>query len=833
MKVKKIAMLVLISSIIAIILSFVVIDNNLHYVESSIVYEDKIYGVEKNGEWFKLFQCDLDGTDAVSVLIQKVVSDSHFYEYESLVVQGSVAKLELTKISLIDSDDRKTLYYYYDFSNNETWVGDAEYTREDELYHVEINYLDSMLYVDYSGNIYSSCDDEEAIVFENNGDDIPVENIGYVYYEDTFIVYNTTREAYYSIHVVTGEVTLAEEKFPELFPEGELNLEEYGEISYFTIGDAILCGMITDEGELLPLVIQDNMKIVKNLVDSRDVAMEEFVVFFIVSFVLLVILWLFYSKFPTIGKIFVFSMIAILITYIYASSQINELQVDELVSSEIQKLSLQVNCITVESEDDYEELIEQVEMQLSSSRVFTTEGEEFIKTTSIVSRYNEIIQVTEAGYNTWDSEELYYAPTENLYLQEEIEALDIAVGEGVIVSSFSPYIYNMNSITIYIPITGKDGEVNEVLRSTYFYEDVESSTYVTDTIKPFMNFLFLVTCVILVICGIVFAIVTRVNRSLRQNGKYIAKRCGISEIGKLKEIITDMSKGIQWKLEKSSEMNDVYETYIPREVVELFGKKDISEIQLGDESIVTRTILMINSNDFVEVEKNMDNQQAFEIVDGVFRIISSSVQKHNGFVSSFNDMNAMTMFKEEPKGVEDAVISGSEIFKTIIDEKKKQSRDLIQYGGVVIRAQINVGVVGSQNRMEILMVSEDLERAKSIADISYKYQTGVLIEWKAAQSLADLEKRETIRFFGVMDLDMNQQDNYLYEEFSGQNEEQIRLKKLTKVEFEHGVKLMIEEQYKDARNAFVQVLKKNSHDNIAYHYFSICNDKINEENEVD
>lgn len=833
MKVKKIAMLVLLSSIVAIILSFVLVENDLHYVESAIVHEDKIYGVEKNGEWFKLFQCDLDGTEAVTVVIQQVVSSSYFYEFESLSVQGNIAELELTRISLDDSSDRQSLYYWYDFSSNEPEFGNMEYTKEEQSYYVEMNFVDSSLYVDYNGNIYSVYDGEETTIFVNDGSIIPVENTGYIYYEDTFVVYNTTQNAFYAIQDDTGEVRLAAEQFPDLFPEEELNLEEYGEVAYFTIGDAVLCGMITDEGELLPLVIEDNMGTVKNLVDSRDVAIEEFTFFFVVAFVLLVILFLFYSKFPTIGKIFVFSMLAIFITYIYASSQINELQVDELVSSEIQKLSLQVNCITVDSEEDYEALIEQVEMQLSSSSVYTTEGEEFIETSSIVSRYNEIIQVTEAGYNTWNSERLYYAPTENLYLQEEIEALDIAVKEKVIVSSFSPYIYNVNSLTIYIPIIDENGEINEVLRSTYFYEDVETSDYVTNTIKPFLQFLTLVTFIILIVCGFIFAIVIRVNRSLKQNGKYIAKRCGMSEIGKLKGIISDMSKGIQWKLEKSSEMNNVYETYIPREKVELFGKQDISEIKLGDESIVTRTILMINSNDFVEVEKNMDNQQAFEIVDGVFRIVSSSVQRHNGFVSSFDDMNAMTMFKEEPQGVEDAVISGSEIFKLITHEKKKQSRDLIQYGGVVIRAEIHVGVVGSQNRMEMLMVSEDLERAKAIADISYKYQTGLLIDWKTAKCLANLEECETLRFFGRMDLGINREENCLYEEFSGQNDEQIRLKKLTKKEFEQGVELMLEEQYKEARNIFIQVLKKNSHDNIAYHYFSICNDKINVENEVD
>lgn len=832
MKIKKIVALLILSLLISIALSVFAVDNDLHYVESAVVSNDKVYGIEKNGEWYKLFQCNLDGTEASYVVAQKIVGVSDFYEFESLFVEGTIVEIKLKKTSLDDSDEVEDLYYYYNFENADYGYSITPYTDTIGEYYLQFLYSDGVINVDYYGNIYSCTEDEETVIFENDGSILSVENIGYVYYEDCLVVYNATNQEFYAIELLTGVITPVRDAFPELALPEDLNIEEYGELSYFTVYDNIVCGIITDEGELLPLVLQDDTVIVESLVDSWEMQSEEITTYFLWVFFALLILFLFYNKFPTIGKIFVFSMIAIFVTYLYASQQLNELQLEEMVTAEIRKLSLQVNLVEIESEDSYEDLIEQVELSLESSNVYTETGEGLVETSSVESRYNIIIQVTDAGYHTWDAGELYYAPTNNLYLQEVISALDMAVEERVIVSSVNPYIYNTNSITIYIPIIRSDDSVQEVLCSTYFYKDVDTSSYVASIIHPFMKFLLMVAIVILLICGYTFAIVSRVNKSLKRDGKYFAKRYGFSEIGKLKEMISNMSESMQWKLENSSVVNQACEPYIPQELIELFGKKDISEFELGDEVVVSKTLLLINSNNFIEIEKQMDNQQAFEIVDNVFKTMSICAQQYNGFVSGFDDMNGMAIFQQETQGVKEAILCGDSILSAIENNKEVVMESNIRFGGAVISAEINAGVVGSKNRMEILMVSEDLEKAKEIAYVSYKYQTGVLIDYKAAKLIPELQQKETIRFFGTMDDALKTEENYLYEDFSGQSEEQCRLKKLTKEDFEQGVVFMLEQQYKEARTLFMQVLKKNSHDNIAYHYFSICNDKINEENEV-
>lgn len=531
--------------------------------------------------------------------------------------------------------------------------------------------------------------------------------------------------------------------------------------------------------------------------DLPGLAINVLIIFNILSF-FYVLYQLFFSHFLTLTKIFVFLLIGTIGVIVVVNKEVLRMTVDQISHYEVQKLQLIVEFHEYGENTDYQALLDEIYQLQCQSMI------------------DEVILPTEDGYQVFGKES---APRLD---QEELDALDSVFTTKEMVQTTHDKQYHQDSFTTYIPLQNKEDEVVAILRNTYFYPTFSARAITAQIIAGLDNTLIIIVLATMIIASTFLVPLIFINRAIEKKGVYQAKRYGISEVGKLKEVLSDMSRGIQKELTNISQLERAHGSYIPPELIQLFGKEDICQLDLGDVVEVEKTALLIRTEDFLKVENRVDHNETFIFLSDLFQCVEPMVRQQGGFIGKCNNGNIMAFFEF---GTPKAILCGNEILMELSKRNMQLGNQDVYYAASVIHAKVKLEIVGVPECKEIFMVSPEIEKGKIIADFGCQYRTGLLIDSPIIDSLSELENSQTIRYLGKV------KNQIVYEDFSTQREELVRLKVLTKELFNQGVYQWLRKDYKVARDSFIRVLKQNNEDYMAALYFSECNDIVNQEEE--
>lgn len=190
-----------------------------------------------------------------------------------------------------------------------------------------------------------------------------------------------------------------------------------------------------------------------------------------------------------------------------------------------------------------------------------------------------------------------------------------------------------------------------------------------------------------------------------------------------------------------TELNKSYYRFVPKEFLDLFRKKDITEIQLGEWKSQKMAILSADIRNFTSISEKMNEMQVFDLLNSYLNKVAPIIRKYKGIIEKYLGDGIIAIF---PGDADTALNCAIEMQEEMIDLRKdfifKDLPDIkigigVHYGDVII------GTGGDSDRMTEISLSNDIDIAVKAEAATKIYKKPIIVTHQALASAASIEKK--------------------------------------------------------------------------------------------
>jgi|GEM_PF-891962 len=273
-------------------------------------------------------------------------------------------------------------------------------------------------------------------------------------------------------------------------------------------------------------------------------------------------------------------------------------------------------------------------------------------------------------------------------------------------------------------------------------------------------------------------------------------------------------------IQELDELNTAYERFVPQKFLSLLDKHSILEVQLGDQVEKEMTILFSDIREFTSLSENMTPQDNFKFINAYLTRMEPIIAQHNGFIDKYIGDAIMALFPN----VDDAVQAALGMLNRLTQynlTRGRPGRPIIKIGIGLNTGLLMLGTVGGENRMEGTVISDAVNLASRVEDLTKIYDTTLLITEQTYLKLTDPWAYQ-IRVIDAVIPKGKSEEVTIYEIFDADSPKSLNLKYETREDFELGFVLYHSEEVNEAKVLFEKVLAINQHDKAAQVYLKRC-----------
>ncbi len=258
---------------------------------------------------------------------------------------------------------------------------------------------------------------------------------------------------------------------------------------------------------------------------------------------------------------------------------------------------------------------------------------------------------------------------------------------------------------------------------------------------------------------------------------------------------------------------------VPNELFEVLQVKDISEISFEKQEYVKAVKMYVNSNEFSGIVHSMEAKEIFVFINQFLNRIIPKIYEGGGIIEEFQETGVSVLFLKEYEKAVVVAISICEILNELGQKQPKYHNFSI---GLCYENAI-VGVVGHQKRLSLLtLLAEASGFSGWLQSMAEKYYAKILATDSYVELIEGFQRKFNVRFLGYVFIKDTNSMKKIYDIFDGDEKSVRNRKRQTKMAFEKGVNLFTEQQYQEARQYFIEVLKTDRFDKAAREYVYRC-----------
>ena len=297
------------------------------------------------------------------------------------------------------------------------------------------------------------------------------------------------------------------------------------------------------------------------------------------------------------------------------------------------------------------------------------------------------------------------------------------------------------------------------------------------------------------------------------------------EIGELTAGYNQMSSELNNYISRISRMNEAYYRFVPREFLEELGKKDISQVELGDQVQREMTILFTDIRGFTELSEDLSPKDTFDFINQYLGIMEPIITNNNGFIDKYIGDSIMALFS---KDADDALIATLEMRRVLFDFnelRESEGKAPIEFGTGIHTGNLMLGIVGGYGRMDGTVVSDAVNLASRLEGITKHYGAAAII---SEDTLIKLKNPTMFnyRLLDIVKVKGKKKAVYVFELIDAENEPARSKKIETKPYFVKAVEYYKLQQFDDALSLFQEVEKIHPTDKAALLYIKRCQNII-------
>jgi class 3 adenylate cyclase/ActR/RegA family two-component response regulator len=272
--------------------------------------------------------------------------------------------------------------------------------------------------------------------------------------------------------------------------------------------------------------------------------------------------------------------------------------------------------------------------------------------------------------------------------------------------------------------------------------------------------------------------------------------------------------------DKVNKINKAYERFIPRNFLRLLDKRSIIEVELGDQVEKEMAILFSDIREFTRMSEEMTPQDNFDFLNAYLSQMEPIIGNHHGFIDKYIGDGIMALFPTADDALQAAIKQLTKLAEYNLS-RGRIDRPILNIGIGINTGSLMLGIVGGKDRMDGTVVSDAVNLASRVEQLTKIYGTSLLITEHTYDKLTD-PRQYQIRMIDVTKVKGKSEKVTIYEVFDADNFENIALKNKTQSYFEAGFTLCRREKFNRAKPFFEKVLEINPNDKVAQVYLERC-----------
>ncbi|MBF0224367.1 MAG: response regulator [Desulfobacterales bacterium] len=261
--------------------------------------------------------------------------------------------------------------------------------------------------------------------------------------------------------------------------------------------------------------------------------------------------------------------------------------------------------------------------------------------------------------------------------------------------------------------------------------------------------------------------------------------------------------------------------FVPRQFLTLLDKKNIVEINLGQQIKKNMTILFTDIRSFTNLSEQMEPEENFNFLNSYLEKIGPVIREYNGFIDKYMGDAVMALF---PERAEDAIKAAiaikyklNEFNQNLIQKNQKP----IEIGIGIHTGSLMIGIIGEQARIESTVISDAVNLASRLEGLTKIFGARTIVSDSTLYSLADPTKYN-YRFLERVKVKGKKDSVAVFEVFDTDPDDIKEKKKKSMQDFDAGISFYYNQRFQEASKKFEDILKFNPDDKATARYFERC-----------
>lgn len=272
-------------------------------------------------------------------------------------------------------------------------------------------------------------------------------------------------------------------------------------------------------------------------------------------------------------------------------------------------------------------------------------------------------------------------------------------------------------------------------------------------------------------------------------------------------------------LAAEEKLTDAYGRFVPHQFLHFLGYESILEVRLGDQIQKEMSVLFSDIRDFTALSETMTPQETFKFINTYLSRMEPVIAENQGFIDKYIGDAIMALFDGSADNAVKAGIAMLEQLNEYNATHTQPDRPLLQIGIGINTGSLMLGTVGGQNRMDSTVISDAVNLASRIENLTKEYGVSMLI---THNTFIQLEEVYDLRLLDRVKVKGKSQMVTVYEVFAADLPELRQKKSDTKTIFEQGLVFYHANRFIEATILFSACLQYNSADNVAQIYMQRC-----------
>ncbi|AFZ19745.1 protein kinase domain-containing protein [Allocoleopsis franciscana] len=271
---------------------------------------------------------------------------------------------------------------------------------------------------------------------------------------------------------------------------------------------------------------------------------------------------------------------------------------------------------------------------------------------------------------------------------------------------------------------------------------------------------------------------------------------------------------------KLFQLNQSFSRFVPRQFLQLLDKESIIDVQLGDAVQQEMSVLFSDIRDFTTLSERMTPQDNFKFINAYLSRMEPAIIEHQGFIDKYIGDAIMALFSGEADNALKAGISMLHRLTEYNQQRMKSGYMPIQIGIGINTGSLMLGTVGGYNRMDGTVISDAVNLASRVENLTKNYGVSLLITHQTFLQLN--EPVYAIRPIDRVKVKGKSEVVAVYEVFDADPPE-VREGKLTTFQiFIEALHNYNSRHFRKAKQLFSECLRLNPRDKVAQIYQQRC-----------